>query len=162
MNSRWRKRLLLVAVAALPGACLYDRSSMIRWVGSVELLEVDFAVTDAATGQPVPGARVEILSEGGFPDDRDGRGFVLVTSPGGIARKQLPDWTCAGKTSGLGFTDTFSLRPVTWWVRATADGHEPGGWTGTWDLAAETRKPQQTGPRRYKLVFPISLTKNGG
>src|SRR5262245_43104795 len=47
-------------------------------------LGVEFAITDAAIGTPVPGARVEIhQAEGGFYQDRDEREFALVSGSDG-------------------------------------------------------------------------------
>jgi hypothetical protein len=44
----------------------------VHWVGGIDL-EVEFAVTDAATGEPIPNAGVEIQSEGGFNEEQDPR-----------------------------------------------------------------------------------------
>jgi hypothetical protein len=37
----------------------YDRSQTVKWIGSTNLA-VEFIVTDAHSGLPIPGARVQI------------------------------------------------------------------------------------------------------
>src|SRR4051794_20826931 len=65
-----------------------DRSQTIKWVGGADL-SVEFVVTDADSGQPIPNARVNIFCEGGFYDgaEEDFKvAFDIRTDDAGIAR----------------------------------------------------------------------------
>lgn len=156
--SRRRKRLILVAAGLTLLVCGYDRSRVVRWVGATDL-EVRFVVTDAASGEPVPGARVEVMIETGFPDDRGGKGFVLIAGPDGIARKEFRDWMRAGSESRLRLTDTYSVRPPDWLFRVVADRYAPGDWVLYGDLPKPARATRRLGPGRDELVVSVSLAR---
>jgi hypothetical protein len=101
MARRWWK-LLLIVVAVPLLVWGYDGVQMFYWVGSTDL-EVEFAVSDAATGGPISGARVEIQqAKGGFYEDRDEKEFALVTNGDGLASRECRDSMCFGTRSGLG------------------------------------------------------------
>src|SRR6516164_5441944 len=127
MARRWRRRLLIAAIALPLLVWGFDRVQRIYWVGSTDL-EVAFAVTDAATSSPIPGARIEVQSEGGFYEERDKQEFVLVCDVSGVARKVWRKSMCSGKQSGLLFTNTFAV-PLPWWrFRVSAPGFQPSEW----------------------------------
>src|SRR5262245_46450819 len=124
-----RRRLILGLAIVLIGisvACMvlvllraYDRAQMYAWVGQTDL-EVEFVVTDAGSGNPIPGARVEVKSEGGLYAERDKQEFALVADADGKARKVCRDSMCFGKVSGLRFTDTYSVHLPYWRFRVVA------------------------------------------
>ena len=138
----------------------YDRAYMIMWVGSTDLT-VEFAVTDADTDHPIPGARVEIDSQGGFYEERDKQIFALVADEGGVARKECRESMCFGTQSALRFTDTYVVHMPFWYFRVVAEGYEPTEWEYIDDTEL-VRKVQRTGPRKARLVVPVSLHKRRG
>jgi hypothetical protein len=159
MARRWWKWLLL-AVFALPLLVWgYDRLMIIYWVGGTDL-EVEFAVAATSSGDPVPGVRVEVQSEGGFYEEGDKQEFTLVAEADGVARKQCRNSMCFGTRSGLGFTDTYVVHLPWWRFRVTAAGYEPSDWVYL-DVPEYVRQVQRAGPRRAKLVVPVSLRKSG-
>ena len=158
MARRWWKRLLVVVIAVPLLVWGYDRVQMIHWVGSTDL-EVHFAVTDSATGAPIPGARVEIQqAKGGFYEDRDEKDFVLFSGGDGLASRECRESMCFGTGSGLGFTDTFAVHLPYWRFRVIADGYKSGEWTEL-DVPRYIRKARRAGPRKAKLVVPVALPK---
>jgi hypothetical protein len=64
--------LACLAIFLLLGsvAFLFDRSVVAKGVGGTNL-DIDFVVEDEQTKQPVPEARIEVNSEGGFYDGAD-------------------------------------------------------------------------------------------
>jgi hypothetical protein len=127
----------------------------VHWVGHTDL-EVEFAVTDAATGEPIPKAGLEIHSEGGFYEEREPRDFKLVAGPDGRVSYLCRNSMCFG-TSGL-FTDTFVVHLPWWRFRVVADEYEPGEWTEL-DVPEYIRQARRDGPGKAKLVVPVSLHK---
>jgi hypothetical protein len=138
--------LLLLALPAV---------QKVHWVGSTDL-EVEFAVTDAATGEPIPKGAVEIYSEGGLYEEREPRDFKLVAGPDGRVSYLCRNSMCFG-TSGL-FTDTFVVHLPWWRFRVVADGYEPGEWTEL-DVPEYIRQARRAGPGKAKLVVPVTLHK---
>jgi hypothetical protein len=57
-----------------------------------------------------------------------------------------------------GFTDTFVVHLPYWRFRVVADGYEPGEWTEL-DVPQYIRQARRAGPRKAKLVVPVSLHK---
>jgi hypothetical protein len=92
----------------------------IHWVGSTDL-EIDFVVLDNATGQPIPGATVEIHSEGGFYEEDYPQDFELVADQDGIATRVCRNNMCCG-TSGWNI-DTYSVHLPWWLYRVSAPGY---------------------------------------
>jgi hypothetical protein len=158
MAGHWWKWPLMgvMAVPLLVLGC--DRVQMICWVGRTDL-QVEFAITDAATGAPVPGARVEICEEkSGLYQERDEKQFVLVCTSDGRASKECRDSMCFGTRSGLRFTDTFVVHLPWWRFRVVADGYEPSEWTEL-DEPEYIRQARRVSPGKAKLVVPIELHK---
>lgn len=156
MTKRWLWTLAIVFALPLL-AWGFDRFHNIRWVGSTDL-EVAFAITDAATGDPLPGAKVEVQSEGGFYEERDRQEFVLTAGADGLARKACRRSMCFGTQSGLWLTDTFAVHLPWWRFRPVADGYEPAEWTDL-DVPEYARQAKKTGSGA-KLVVPIILHKS--
>jgi hypothetical protein len=133
----------------------YDRVQMIHWVGGTDL-EVVFVVTDADSGSPIPGAEIKVWSEGGFYEGPDKGEFALLAGARGEARKVCRDSMCFGTRSGLGFTDTYVVHLPFWHFRVVAPGHEPSEWVDL-DVLEYRRQVQRAGPRRARVVVPVSL-----
>ena len=156
---RWR--LWLVGLAAIPLAVWgCDRLQTIHWVGHTDL-EIEFVVTEAATGQPVEGAKIAVVSEGGFYREREEKELTLVTGQDGIASRVCHDSMCFGTQSGLRFKDTFVVHLPWWHYRVTADGFEPS------ELAylvvlEYIRQVKRIGPGAAKLIVPVSIQKGRG
>jgi hypothetical protein len=141
MARRWWKWLLI---------------GVIHWVGHTDL-EVEFAITDAATGAPIPSARVEIQqAKGGFYEDRDEKEFVLVAGADEVAHKECRDSMCFGTQSGLRFTDTFVVHLPYWWYRVVAEGYNSPE-RADLDVLELRRQVRRAGPGKAKLVVPVSL-----
>ncbi len=157
MARRWRIRLLIAAVAVPLLVWGFDRVQTIYWVGSTDL-EVEFAVIDAATGGPVPGARVEVQSEGGFYAEDFEQKFALVADAAGLARKECPRSMCFGTQSGLRFTDTFVVHLPFWRYRVVAERYDPTEWADL-DVLERRRQVRRAGPGKAKLVVPVPLHK---
>jgi hypothetical protein len=156
MARRWKWLILIVCgVPFLISG--FDRLMTIHWVGGTDL-DIDFTVTDAATGAPIPGARVQIQSEGGFYAEDYKQEFVLVADAGGVASKECRRSMCFGTRSGLGFTDTFVVHLPWWRFRAVAEGYEPCDWVEL-DVPKYIRQARRAGPGRAKLIVPVSLHK---
>jgi hypothetical protein len=145
----------VIALPLLTWAC--DSLGTIYWVGRTDL-EVEFGVTDAATGNLIPGARIEVQSEGGLYEERGKQEFVLVAGPDGLARKECRGSMCFGTQSGLRFTNTFVVHLPWWRFRVVADGYEPGEWKYL-DVPEYVRQTRRNGPGKAKLVVPMSLQK---
>ena len=157
MARRWRIRLLIAAIALPLLVWGFDRVQTIYWVGSTDL-EVEFVVTDAVTGGPIPGARVEVQSEGGFYEERDKQEFALVAGADGVARKECRRSMCFGTQSGLRFTNTFVVHLPWWRYRVVADGYDPTEWADL-DVLELRRQVRRAGPGKSNLVVPVSLHK---
>jgi len=139
--------LVLIGLVAVPN---------VKWVGSTDL-QVEFAVTNAITGEPIPGATVDIRSEGGFHEEREPSEFRLVADSDGRAMHVCPKSMCFG-TRGL-ITDTFVVHLPFWWFRVSAPGYEPTALTYI-DEPEDRRVAKRDGPGRAKLIVPVSLRRN--
>src|SRR5713101_7461193 len=73
---QWVVVSLIIVVLLL--MYLLPAFNTIHWVGSTDL-EIDYLVLDNADGRPIPGATVEIHSEGGFYEEDKPQDFSLVT-----------------------------------------------------------------------------------
>jgi hypothetical protein len=159
MRYQWLRWPLSVVFVTFVSLWVYDRVRAIVWVGSTDL-EIVFAVTDAAKGEPIPGARVEVRSEGGrYEEDgvsqRDHKQeFVLVAGADGVARKECRNCMCFGRRSGLGFTDTFAVHLPFWEYRVVAEGYEPSEWA---DLEVSRGQEQRLDGGKSRLVVRVPL-----
>jgi hypothetical protein len=135
---------------------VYDRIVCIKWVGRATL-EVEFVVTDAGTGEPIPGAVVEIAAHGGIGSREEKGEFALSTDASGAARRSCHVMSF-GTRSKLGFTDTFAVHLPDWDVRIMAAGFEPTP-RDFWDAEALRLQVRRVGPGRAKLVVPMSLSR---
>ncbi len=155
MTRRWWKWILLACLLAPLLVSVYDRMQMMYWVGRSDL-EITFAITDVDTGNPIPRARIEIHSEGGFYEERAKQDFVLKADDDGLARKECRNSMSFGTRSALGFTNTFVVHLPFWWYHVVADGFESNEWTDL-DVLELRRKVQRAGPGKSTLVVPVTL-----
>jgi hypothetical protein len=159
MAKRWRICLFMVCLLSLILLELwrYDHTQTIKWIGDTNLV-VEFIVTSAESGQPIPDARIEVQSDKSWYDGADDeKNFELSTDAAGAARKQCLNNRCIGTQSGLRITDTYSVYVPGWRVRVLALGYEPSAWV---DLNEEYRgNVQREGQMRDRLVVRISLQK---
>jgi hypothetical protein len=155
MSRRWRLRLPIAAIALpLLLVWLYDGLVTIRWVGSADL-NVQFAISNAVTGKPIPNSRVEVHSEG-FGEERGKQEFALIAAPDGIAQRECRDSMSFGTESGLRFTNTFVVH-LPWWIyRVVAEGYQPTEWTDL-DVLELRRRVRRVGPGKAELVVPVKL-----
>jgi hypothetical protein len=156
MPRRWWKWLIALGLIPL-FVWGYDRFQMIYWVGSTDL-EVEFAVTEAGSGKPIPGARIDVQSEGSFYEERDTQVFVLHADASGMARKECRQSMCFGTQSNLRFTDTFVVHLPWWLFQVSADGYLTNEWVNLneWEYAQQV---QRAAPGKAKLVVRVSLQK---
>lgn len=155
MARRWWQWLLMVITALPVLAWGWDRVQMIDWVGRTDL-EVVFMLTEVGSRTPIPGARVEVQSEGGFYEERDPQEFILAADADGVAHKECRHRMCFGTRSGLGFTDTFGVHLPWWRFRASAPGFEPSAWADL-DVGEYQRRAHRTGPGKAQVVVPVVL-----
>jgi hypothetical protein len=154
----WKLVLLVLLIPLVAWlAWQYDRSQKIAWIGPTNL-EVSFVVTDVATGEPIPGARIEVQSDDRFCEEKEREEFVLFADAKGVAR-QVCRSTCFGTESPLKFRDTFGVHLPWWQFRAIAEGFEPGELTGLMQskLAGQ---PKRVRPRQSAAVVPVTLQRN--
>ena len=155
MIRRWLY-IALVIVATSFLAVVYDQVLFYSWVGYTEL-EIEFVVTDS--GRPVPGASVQVHSEGGFfKGGEEEEDFVLVTDGNGIARTSCDDVWCSGEKSGLRLTDTYDVYMPWWQFQVTAPDYHA---SECYFLASRefNKQVQRLGPGKAKLVVPIQLVR---
>lgn len=117
--------LFTVAVGLVLLWLLFDwgkpHAQVIKWGGHKDL-EIIFSVIDRETGQPLQGAKVEILEEDASScADRGKAPFVLSTDLEGKAR-HLSKYCRCGGTSGGG-KDDFAIDIPGWLVRVSAPGY---------------------------------------
>jgi hypothetical protein len=157
MARRWRILLLIVVIAPPLLVLGYDGFRTIMWVGSTDL-DVEFVVTDSTSGLPIPGARIEVQSEGGFYEKKHKQEFVLVAGDDGVARKLCRNSMCFGTRSGLRFTDTFVVHLPFWRYRVVAEGYTPTE-LAELDVLEQRRLVRRAGPGKSELSVPTSLQK---
>jgi hypothetical protein len=156
MRRRWWFWLFVLAAVSLAvwGSV---HVPCICWVGGTDL-EVEFVVTDAATGEPVEAAEIAIVSEGGLYRERDEQQFVLRTDREGVARRVCHEAMCSGTRSGLRFTDTYRVHLPWWYFEVSAPGYgstEPA----YLDSPEYGRQVRRVSPGVSKVVVNIRVRK---
>jgi hypothetical protein len=147
----------VLAIALIPLLVWgFDRLPIMHWLGHTDLT-VEFMIASQDTGQPIPGARIDIRQY----DPEDKEDFVLHADLNGMAGCECPNSTCFGTRSALGFTDSFTVRLPYWCFRVSASGFESSNWI---DFHVEElhRRVQRVGPGKTKLVVPVSLPTKPG
>ena len=158
----WRQVsiVLVMSTLALLAFDRWDRGNRYGWVGRIEL-EVEFDITDAETGDPIPGARIDIYwGSGGFNSELKNETFSLVADEQGVARRCL-DRQIAGHDSGLGFRKSHSVKLPTWIYGVVATGYMPLDQIEL-DTLEHIAQVRRTSSEKSKLVVPISLYKKHG
>ena len=137
-----------------------DQSETALWVGAIEL-NVNFIITDASSGDPIPKARINIFNEGGFYDGADEdreKPFDIRTDADGIGARLLRNNRCTGRQSRLRFTDSRRAYWPVWNLRVFADGYETSEWIHLWD--GYPGEVERESSERDRLSVRISLRKN--
>ncbi|MBA4186536.1 MAG: hypothetical protein C0467_00815 [Planctomycetaceae bacterium] len=158
VRKRVRTALIVLSLVAITAA-LFDRLFCIKWIGNTELT-VEFAITDAETGQPVVGATLDIHSETKYSRPGEEDKFQLRSDHDGVARVVIPHNTCIGDTSGLRFTDIRVVYPPQWTIlRINAQGYQKSEEFCFFD--PRYRQPIVRLARgKDRLVVPIMLRKS--
>lgn len=160
MVKRWLLWIFGIGLIPLLPFCCYDLCNQLRWLGSTDL-EIEFVVTDAAIGQPIKTARIDIDGEDSFCDEERTvrKPFHLLTDAEGIARKECRNARCIGTRSGFGWSrDTRHVYLPCWHYSVSAPGYETSEWTFL-DIQENNRQIQHLGPGKDKLTVPILLQK---
>jgi hypothetical protein len=147
---------VIAAIGVVLLLLLLPSRQTIHWVGSTDL-EIEFAVLEAMTSDPIPGATIQIHSEGGFYEERNPRDFTLVAGPDGCATHLCRDCMSFG-TSGPNI-DTFAVHLPRWLYQVSAPGYESSKKIELGFM--ENARNVQRGHPTSKLVVYISLQKDG-
>jgi hypothetical protein len=146
----------LVVVAIAVGTILLGIAGSMRVLeghGHTEV-EVEFLVSDAETGEPVPGATVEVSGPGLEAGEGSQEGEVrLVTDEGGMARRRC---RCTWYAERGWLKSSFVIILPGWLFRASAPGYEPTKEKQfTEEQGRQTRR--QDGGRAFTV--PVALHK---
>jgi hypothetical protein len=109
----------------------------VYWVGFTDV-EITFVVIDADTGQPIPGATVQVHSEGGFCEDQEVKDFRLTTDPEGVAARRCRECMSFGRANPLlPYRNTFGVHLPLWEFGVSAPGYASSGkaWVGDYGPA---------------------------
>lgn len=153
-----RKTFITVSLM-IAGLCLLLKFAQPgAWVG-VSDLEIECIVTDAETGQPIPGAVVDVeQAKGGFLScDCKEEKFSLTMDANGSVKRMYERCTTTGTERF--FMSSFHIRPPEWNYRAIAQGYTPSEWN---ELARDNGilPHVKRGPPFARLLVPIKLTKS--
>jgi hypothetical protein len=164
MSARTKLRALLWLVLALSAVGLVLEPT-VRWSGYVDLT-VEFVVTDARTGKPVPGAELFIFNEGGRNADglrmeeagSKGEQFTLRTDERGIAQRVSEQNRAYGRSNRvMPFRNTFGFCTPTWHIlSARAPGYAPTEPVVLPDVPGASRSGR-IGANQARLVVPLKL-----
>jgi len=164
VSARTKLRALLWLVLALYAVGLALEPT-VRWTGHVDLT-IEFVVTDARTGKPVPGAELWIFDEGGRnaaglrmeETGIKGEQFTLRTDEHGIASRVSEQNRASGRSNRLmPFRDTFGFNVPTWHIlSARAPGYAPSEPVVLPDVPGASRSGR-IGANQARLVVPIEL-----
>lgn len=120
MVCRFVLMLPVFGLAVVLGSPLFTSA---KWVGHADL-RVRFAVVDAATGEPIPGAMVHIRAERGeLCADFEAREFTLTTDRNGHAEELVTQCLTFGSRSF--WENTWFIHLPWWQFHISADGYEP-------------------------------------
>ena len=154
IRPRWL--VILLSVPLVLWGC--DHAVKTYWIGITDF-ELEIAITDTRTGNPVAGARIEFEEED-LPEEAPTPGFVLSADADGLARREWPDHRCSGSTSFFGRQLTLAIRPLFWRIRVSAPGFRTTEWIHLSELEC-FRRVERVGPHRMKVVVPIAMEAEG-
>jgi hypothetical protein len=135
-----------------------DRSQMVDWIGAADL-RIEFIVTDADSGRPIPETRINIVSQGGWYDGAEtdcDRPFELRTNGDGIATRLVRNARTTGMTSTLRITNTYRIWIPNWKLRAIAEGYTTSEWIELWQSYPDKA---ERGQKLNRLEVRIALHK---
>ncbi len=154
----WRKlcRFVLIlpvfGLAVVLGSHLYTSS---KWVGHADL-RVRFAVVDAATGEPIPGAKAHIQAEQGkLCAECAAHESTLTTDNDGHAEELATQCLTFGSRSL--WENTWFIHLPSWRFHVTADGYEPLAATNL-DQPEYMKLAERGYPTAY-LTVPVKLRR---
>lgn len=149
---RFALMLPVIGLAVVLASPLYIST---KWVGHADL-RVRFAVVDAATAQPIPGAKVHIQAErGGHCADCEAREFTLTTESNGHAEELVTQCLTFGSRSF--WENTWFIHLPWWQFRISADGYEPGASTNL-DQPQYLQLAERGYPTAH-LTVPVKLQR---
>jgi hypothetical protein len=137
----------------------YDRTSATFWTGSTNL-EIEFTVSDAASGAPIPGARIDIESQDWRDEKSNNKQFSVLTDDNGLGYRLCPDRMCGGERSALGITNTWSARLPYWRFSVSAPSYDSSDWSDLYPPAFKA-KASRIGMGKAKVAVPVALHKTG-
>ncbi|WP_148227188.1 carboxypeptidase regulatory-like domain-containing protein [Planctopirus limnophila] len=144
--------LPVIGLAVVLGSPLYIST---KWVGHADL-RVRFAVVDAATGEPIPGAMVHIRAErGGLCADCEAREFTLTTDRNGHAEELVTQCLTFGSRSH--WENTWFIHLPSWRFQITADGFE--SLPATTLSESEYMQLAERGYPTAQLTVPVKLRR---
>ena len=148
--------ILLFALACAGIPAFFTLCQKMTWVGSTDVA-IQFVVTDAETGVPIPNAVIRVHAEtGGFCEECDEREFKVQTDQSGTGTHVCKRCMCYGSESV--FENTFGVHLPEWCYRAKASGYAASDleFLGTEEHHKSVRrsKPNAT------VTVPVRLSKH--
>ena len=161
MNVIWKYGMLATSVVGV--VLLIDRSWMCDWVGDTNL-DVIIRVTDAATGEAIAKAKIDVKAEvAKAPTDEFSESATdhmhhasFITDASGDRRVHCERVICSGTQSYLLFTNTNVVCRPDWIIDVHAAGYE--SLKGL--VVRDPKNPlpvRPIGPRLNEMVIPISM-----
>lgn len=117
------------------------------WIGHAKV-EVEFIVSDLATGDPIPGATISVKPTDGPPPADSPDVFELVTDSRGRAVRLRPDNVIAGRD------EKGHLYPPDWEVIVRADGFQDSDPIHAWNVASWRRVIK---PNGQTVAVPMNI-----
>jgi hypothetical protein len=147
---------LMFGLACAGILAFFTLGQKMTWVGSTDVA-MQFVVTDAETGVPIPKAVVEVWSNvHRFCDEGDQPEFTIQTDESGTATQINKHWMCYGSESV--FEKTFAVQLPEWCFRAKAQDYTRSDleFLGT----EEHQESVQWGKPHSTMSVPIRLFKH--
>jgi len=161
MKAFWKYGMLAISIYG--ALWMVDRSNMCDWVGTTNL-DVTICAFDAATGQTIEGARIELAAE--FPTELTGDFHEsatdhlyhawFTTGPSGKVEIHCNGVTCSGTRSFLLFTNTYHVYRPNWRIDCQAPGFEriQNQWINDFKNPLIVR---HVAPGQNELTIPLSM-----
>jgi hypothetical protein len=144
-------------VFAVIAICIVVYDRVIVTLGyCVGELDVEFVVVDSISGQPIPGARIEVESFDYFEPRKEPNKATLFVGNDGKVQHPFGETAYSCHESGLGISEWISVPEPSWRLKVCAPGYQEAAVSGR-EPAKPTSKPMRTGPRKVKLTKTIEL-----